>query len=281
VNSDLGFRPDLQSTALVQRGVTRDGLTQVRRYWAASDPRAVVLVVHGIAEHCGRYEHVARQLVQSGISVVGFDLRGHGESGGKRLDLDSFTQYHDDVEDQLAEVRALGLPIFLLGHSMGGLIVGGYALAGRPQPDWLVLSAPALGLDAPSWLMGPAIALGKLLGNVRIKLPLKLEDLSSDSRVGEQYAADPLVGTRATLGLIGAMVSAVRSTESLLSTWDREALVVHGLADNIVPPAASEAVGARPRVKRLTYATGRHELFNEPFGPEVVSDVLEWMNERL
>ncbi len=281
MSSALGFSPDLADTALVQRGVTRTGLTQVRRYWPAMDPRAVVLIVHGIAEHSGRYEHVARQFVQSGISVVAFDLAGHGASGGRRLDLGSFDQYYDDVEDQLGELRALGLPTFLLGHSMGGLVVAGYALTARPQPDWTILSAPALGFDAPSWLMGPVVALGRLLKNVRIKLPLKLEDLSSDSRVGEQYAADPLINPRATLGLVAAMVSAVRWTEPRIAQWNHDTLVVHGLADNIVPPTASEGVGARPGVKRLTYAGGRHELFNEPFGPEVLADVIGWMNERI
>ena len=98
----LGFRPDLDDTAESVFGVTRDGLSQLRRYWRAPEPQAVVVIVHGIAEHCGRYEHVARQLNAANVSVVGYDQRGHGRSGGRRGHVDSMDQLHDDLQDQLA-----------------------------------------------------------------------------------------------------------------------------------------------------------------------------------
>ena len=157
-----GFRPELDDTAESVFGVTRDGLSQLRRYWRAPKPGAVVVIVHGIAEHSGRYEHVARQLNAANLSVVGYDQRGHGRSGGRRGHVDSMDQLHDDLEDQLAGAARLGLPTFVLGHSMGGLVTTSYALTDRPQPQGLVLSAPALALAEKAWLQSPLLGVSKL-----------------------------------------------------------------------------------------------------------------------
>ena len=276
----LGFRPDLDDTAESVFGVTRDGLSQLRRYWRAPKPGAVVVIVHGIAEHSGRYEHVARQLNAANLSVVGYDQRGHGRSGGRRGHVDSMDQLHDDLEDQLAGAARLGLPTFVLGHSMGGLVTTSYALTDRPQPQGLVLSAPALALAEKAWLQSPLLGVSKLTTRPSMKLGLQLDSLSSDPRVGEAYAADPLVGDRASLGLLGAMVETIRWVNMGLRAWSQEALVVHGQADTLVLPVASEPLGRRPGVERVTYETGRHELFNEPFGPEVIDLAATWVADR-
>src|SRR5438876_556527 len=128
---------------------SRDGL-DLRTYWwpAVGTARAHVLLVHGIAEHAGRYPRVVSQLPGAGIAIHTYDQRGFGRSGGHRAYVDRWSQYHDDVEDRLAEVRSAadGLPVVVYGHSMGGLIALGYVLADppRPLPDLLVLSAPAI-----------------------------------------------------------------------------------------------------------------------------------------
>ena len=146
----------------------RDGL-ELRTYlWpAGGTPFAHLLLVHGIAEHAGRYRHVAMQLARAGITTHAYDQRGFGASGGHRAYVDRWSQYHDDVEDRLAEVRSAadGLPVVLYGHSMGGLIALGYTLADppRPLPDLLVLSAPAIDAAVPVWKRG----LADILGGVR------------------------------------------------------------------------------------------------------------------
>ena len=280
MSSRFAFDPSSDDTAVVSLGTTRDGLTQLRRQWAASDPVAAVLIVHGIAEHCGRYEHVARQLVDSGITTVAFDQRGFGDSGGCRGYVDSFDQFHDDVEDHLAEVRRLGLPTFLLGHSLGGLVVGSYALADRAQPDGIMLSSPAFALDGPQWLVGPLVTVGRWLERVRVRAPIDVAHLSSDPRVGQVYEADPLVDTRATLGLVSEILDTMRTMTAEIVGWNRDTIVVHGLDDCIVPARASETIGELPGVIRLTYPNGRHELFNEPFGPDVVGDLIAWAAQR-
>jgi len=281
MSTPFAFSPNIEDTAQVATGVTRDGLTQLRRYWPADNARAAVLIVHGIAEHCGRYEHVARQLNANGISVVGYDQRGHGASGGRRGHVDHMSQMHDDVEDQLAAIRELGLPTALLGHSMGGLIVASYCLTDRPKPDAVVLSAPALSIDAKKAVQGPLLAISKLTTKPSMKLGLALEDLSSDPLVGETYAADPLVGDKASLGLLGAMVETTRSVAANLDSWSLDTLVIHGAEDKLVLPTASEPIGQQVQVKRTLYANGRHELFNEPWGPSVVDDVVAWLDTAL
>ncbi len=277
MTQSFGFDPDMASTAAVDFGITRDGLSQLRRCWHAQAPRAVLVLVHGIAEHSGRYEHVARQFVDAGVTVIAYDQRGFGDSGGRRGHVDSFDQFHDDVEDHLAEARKLDLPTILLGHSMGGLICAGYALTGRPQPDKVVLSAPALAFPASRWLLTPVEVLGRLLPGVSVKLQLKGEDLASDPRVGEKYMADPLLQLENTLGLLGAMIRSIRRVGEDLWSWSSDSLVIHGLDDKIVLPAASEAIGECAGVDRRTYDGLRHEIFNEPTGPSVVAEILDWL----
>src|SRR5439155_5915515 len=128
---------------------TRDGLTlRTYRWPTPGAPRAHLLLVHGIAEHAGRYEHVGAHLAAAGIETHSFDQRGFGGSGGHRAYVDRWSQYHDDLEIRLAEVRAAagGLPVVLYCHSMGGLVARGYVLSApaRPLPALLVLSARAI-----------------------------------------------------------------------------------------------------------------------------------------
>ena len=279
--SEFAFSPGLEDTAETEVVTARNGVAQLRRTWSAADPRAVVVISHGIAEHCGRYEHVARQLVASGFTVIGFDQRGHGATGGRQGYVDSFAEFHDDVEDHLGTARTYGVPVVLLGHSMGGLISTSYVLdRDRPRPDLVLLSAPALALSLPRPAAGAASALGRAVGKASIKLPLDPDGLATDPRVGETYMADPLVNLKQSLSLVGAMVRTARGLPDDIDEWDMPAFVGHGTDDEIVEPVASEAIGERPSVDRKLYDGLRHELFNEPSGPQVVADMVAWMTDQ-
>lgn len=271
-----GFDPDLTSTAQVDFGVTRDGITQLRRCWMAPDPRGAALIVHGLGEHSGRYEHVARQLRTAGITTVAYDHRGFGESGGRRGDVDRFSRYVDDLEDQLAELRRLGLPTVVIGHSLGGLISARHAVSTRPQPDRLVLSAPALALDANVVTAAAAKLVARIAPGVEIATPFSSEDLATDPRVGRHYDADPLVHRKLTVRLAVQMASAIEFVRARHDRLSTPTLVVHGTDDRLVAASASEPFGRLPLVERRLLPGLGHEVFNEPTGPELIDDVIDW-----
>ena len=263
----------------------RGGL-ELRTYlWpAVGVPRAHLLLVHGIAEHAGRYEHVGSQLARAGITTHAYDQRGFGASGGHRAYVDRWSQYHDDVEDRLAEVRtaAGGLPVVLYGHSMGGLIALGYVLADppRPLPDLLVLSAPAIDAAVPGWKRRLAAVLGGTVPRFAIANTFPKGGLSSDPGVEAAYLADPLAVHRTTTRL---GVSLFREQDRVKSKLADGAplpvttYVLHGADDPIVPEWASRSLEGRANVTRRVYDGLHHETHNEPSGATVIADTIAWI----
>ncbi len=265
-------------------GLTRDGVVQLRRRWTAESPWAAVLLLHGIAEHSGRYEHVGDHLAAAGIEVIAIDHRGFGMSGGRRSHVESFDEFLDDVEDQLAEVRSLGLPTAMLGHSMGGLIALSYLLDGRPAPDALALSGPALGATVPAVLRALVPLLVRAAPRLRVPTPIDGSQLATDPRVGEAYFADPLVVRTSTPALGHAMLTRIDwVNEHLAGLGSRPLpiLVQHGADDPLVPAASTVTLGRMAGVQRVEYPGLRHEIFNEPSGPAVLDDLVAWLHAVL
>jgi alpha-beta hydrolase superfamily lysophospholipase len=257
----------------------------VRRWAAAGEPWADVLIVHGIAEHSGRYEHVGGWLAEAGLEVTGYDLRGFGGSGGRRAWVGSWREYHDDLEERLGDVRlrAGGRPVALFGHSLGGLVAYGYAVAdpARPLPDALVVSAPALDSNLPSWQRSLARVLTHVAPTLQVKNAFDGTILSRDPAVAERYLADPL-NHHSTTTRLGA--EALAEQKRALAALDRlsvPTLVYHGGDDRLVPTASSEVFAAAPRVTRRTYPGLRHESHNEPEGEAVIADAVAWLRAIL
>lgn len=274
-----------RTPARVDHVGTRDGISLLIRTWAvpSGEPWATMLLVHGLAEHCGRYEHVGAQLAEAGIEAHGFDLRGFGGSGGPRASVDRWSQLHDDVEERLVAARSIApaRPLVLYGHSMGGLIALGYMLDGRARPDLLVLSAPAIGADVPLWqrlLGGP---LNRLAPGLLVANGLDTNDLSSDPAVRDAYLADPLNQHKTTVRFGHAFFAEQRRVSSALDRLSIPTLVIHGGLDRIVPTATSEVLDDRAGVVRRVYPGVLHELHNEPEGPRVVGDVVDWIRDRV
>ena len=263
----------------------RDGL-ELRTYqWpAVGVPRAHLLLVHGIAEHAGRYGHVGTQLANAGIATHAYDQRGFGRSGGHRAYLDRWSQFHDDVEDRLAEVRSAagGLPVVLYGHSMGGLIALGYALADppRPLPDLLVLSAPAIDAVIPTWKRRLADILAGTTPRFAVANTFPKGGLSSDPAVETAYLADPLAVHRTTTRLGVALFREQDRVKSALARGGPlpvPTYVLHGTDDPIVPEWASRSMDGRPNVTRRVYQGLHHETHNEPSGASVIDDTIAWI----
>lgn len=265
-------------------GTTRDGLMQLRRRWRPDgSATAAVLLLHGMAEHSECYESVGDRFADAGFEAIAIDHRGYGRSEGRRGHCDSWSQFSQDLQDQLLEVRKLDLPTVVLGHSLGGLIAARYVVDQRPQPDLLVLSGAVLGTNVPlHWrLVAPLV--GHLLPIVEIKVAGNSSFLPSDSRFGERQPSevDPLRAPNPTARLCYEMAGAISHTRSMISHVELPTLVLHGGKDRLVPVAATEIFGALPNAKRVVYPDLGHELFNEPNGAQIIDEVIAWINRFL
>ena len=244
--------------------------------WDVPEPRRIVALAHGYGEHMGRYEHVAAALGERGAVVYGPDHLGHGESDGERVLVTDFDHLADDLHGviELARERHLGLPVVLVGHSMGGLVATRYAqrysgLAG------LVLSGPAVG-------MTPAIEAAAATPE-QADAPIDLAVLSRDPAVGEAYANDPLVWHGGyKIPTLQAYVAADQAMEAGDGFGDLPVFYVHGEADELVPMAL-----ARPFVEQLRGSDfterivpgARHEVFNELDKDETIAAVADWIEQ--
>lgn len=269
------------ATGTTSFSTTHDGLRQLRRHWAAESPRAALLLVHGIGEHSGRYEHVGRAFATAGIDTLSFDARGFGQTEGRRGHVETFDHYIADVAALLAERRTLGVPTVLMGHSLGGLVVATYLVGDHPQPDLAVLSAPALQAKIPGWQRTLAPVLGRVAPTIHIKSDFDGTVLSRDVDVQEAYDNDPLRVGGSTARLGNEVIGTMKSTAQLLDRIELPLYVFHGSDDTLVPPSASEAIGELPNATRKMWAGLRHESLNEPEQDQVIADVVAWIDAQL
>ncbi|MBA2720403.1 MAG: alpha/beta hydrolase [Chloroflexi bacterium] len=274
------------TTSTTARLVARDGTDLLTRHWApVGEPWATILLVHGIAEHSGRYEQVGRQLAEAGLVVHAYDQRGFGGSSGRRAFVERWTQNLDDLDDVLTRARtaSAGQPVVVFGHSLGGLLALGHAVAdpARPLPDALVLSAPALDATIPGWKRALARVLGTVAPTMTLKNDFDGALLSRDPAVGIDYLADPLNQHVTTVGFGAAAIAEQARVRGALGRLSIPALVYHGEADTLVPTASSESLAAVGGVTRRTYPNLRHEGHNEPEGPAVIGDVIDWLRAKV
>jgi alpha-beta hydrolase superfamily lysophospholipase len=272
--------------SLVTHVSAADGTDLLVRHWPARDavPWLSVVLVHGLGEHSGRYEHVGEQLASAGIEVVAYDHRGNGASGGRRGHVERWTQLHDDLAERLTAVRAAGpeRPLALYGHSMGGLIVAGYCLTDRPKPDLVVLGSPALASTLAPWKLTVAPILGRLLPTLAVPNGVDGATLSRDPSVAAKAAADPLCARASTTRMAAEGLREQGRVRALgPGGLGVPTLVIHGEDDGLVPASASAPFEGAPLTWRRTFPGLRHELHNEPEGPEIVAGVIGWLREQV
>jgi alpha-beta hydrolase superfamily lysophospholipase len=260
-----------------------DGTPLLVRTWGApAAPRAEVVIVHGLGEHSGRYEHVGDHFAAAGLQARAFDLRGHGASGGKRGFVGRFGDYLDDLGTVLATAGPQGLPIVLYGHSLGGLVALRYCLdPGRVAPSLLILSAPAVDATIPWWKRAVAPVLGRLAPHLELPNDITGDQLSGDPSVGKAYFDDPLVLVETTTRLGAEMLRAMREVRLLMENLRIPTLVLHGEADVLVPTAASEVLGSNPCVERIVLSGLRHEVHNEDAGARSLALIDQWLDRHL
>jgi alpha-beta hydrolase superfamily lysophospholipase len=266
---------------MVAEEVELDG-TQGRLFvhvWPNPEARYVALIAHGYGEHAGRYGHVADGLVAAGAAVYAPDHHGHGRSDGEQALVEDVDRVVDDlhlVYGQATDAHP-GLPVVLIGHSMGGLIAARYAQRFGDGLAALVLSGPAVG--------GNPDLIALLALDPIPDIPIDPAVLSRDPEVGRAYAEDPLVYhgpfKRTTLEALGAaiaLVGAGGTFRSLPTLW------IHGEEDALIPlehtrPAMDVLRG--DKLEEKIYLGARHEIFNEINGDEVIGDVVSFIDRTL
>ncbi len=232
-------------------------------------PRGTVLLVHGLGEHVGRYDALARRLNAWGFAVRGYDQFGHGESGGPRGGLTTAMRLLDDLADMVDATRARmapGQPLVLLGHSLGGLVAARFVSLHLRPVDGLVLSSPALdlGLNAMQKLL--LATLSRTAPNLRVGNGLDAHYLSHDPAVVAAYLVDPLCHDRISGRLARFMADAGPATVARARHWGVPTLLMWAGADQLVHPAGSRAfAAAAPQgvVQSQCFEPLFHELFNE------------------
>jgi len=268
-----------------------DGDNIALQEWAPLDParlRGAVVLVHGLGEHAGRYDHVAQFLVRGGFGVRGYDQYGHGESAGVRGGLPGADRLLADLADVIESTRVRltgGQPLIVLGHSMGGLVAARLVAMHPGLVDGLVLSSPALdaGLSGFQKLLlsvVPRIAPNLAMGN-----GLDANYLSHDPAVVAAYKADPLVHDRISGKLARFISDAGAATMARAMQWKVPTLLMYAGADRLVNPAGSRtfaAMAPRGVVTSQCFDGLYHELFNEtePGRSEVFALLQDWLNAR-
>jgi alpha-beta hydrolase superfamily lysophospholipase len=264
--------------------VSPTGRSLFRRSWLPEHAEHVLLLVHGFAEHSGRYEHLGAWFAARGCAVHAYDHQGHGRSEGRRGHVRRFGDLLDDLDAMLAAVRAEhpeGRP-HLVGHSMGGLVVAASLCERAPEVASAVTSGAALAVSE-GFSRGRLLAargLRWVAPRLALDAGLDPQGLSRDPEVVRAYVEDPLVLRRMTTSLAVELVQAIERTASRAATVRVPLLMLHGQDDPICPPAGTirffEALVVEPRRIEL-YPGLRHEIFNEPEQARVFEDVLAWV----
>ncbi len=267
---------------------TANGLRIHTESWLPDgDAKAVVVIVHGIGEHIGRYNHVALYLAQQGYAVYGLDHRTHGKSGGEpRVYITDFDPIVEDLKKYIGTIDQPGKKLFLYGHSMGSFIGLNYLL------KYQIGTAGYISTGCPIMIDGqfpPLVAqIGNLL-NLFVPtlplIPLELEGVSRDPAIVAAYKADPLVhANRVRVRMAVGYNNALKPLRQRLSELRLPMLILHGGADKIAPVTGSqllyEKISSSDKTLKI-YPGLYHEIHNEPEQNLVLSDILAWLNAHL
>ena len=267
------------------------GLNLYYQCWLPeADPKAILLVVHGWAEHSGRYVNLANHFVPKGYAICALDQRGHGKSEGMRGYVERFSDYLDDIETfiQIVKNEYADRNIFLVGHSMGATVATAYTTTGTNQQDLAGLILSGVGIKPGQSLSSALIPLARLMSVVTPKMGvmvLEASAISQDKAVVDAYINDPLVYLGKITCRFGAeMLAILRKLPSEIPQINLPILIMHGTADRLCNPEGSQilydTVGSNDRTLKL-YDGFHHEIFNEPGRKQVLADTEKWIAARI
>ncbi|MFA9438795.1 lysophospholipase [Uliginosibacterium sp. sgz301328] len=270
-----------------ERVATTKGLSLFVRSWRPADaPRAAVVICHGVKSHSGYYFWTAAQLAARGFVVYALDLRGRGKSDGDRFYLEDFHDYTDDVHVviQMAKARDAGLPVYLLGHSAGGVVSSVYALDYQAGLAGLICESFAFQVYAPDFALAALKGLSHLAPHAHV-LYLKNEDFSRDPAVVRFMDEDPLIAHEAQpTQTVAQLVLADERLKREFPSIKLPVLILHGTLDKVTKPGGSQfffdTAGSPDKTLKL-YEGHFHDLLNDVGREEVMADIIEWIEARL
>jgi len=270
----------------------KDRITFFLEGWEPEDskPKALVLLIHGLGEYITRYAHVGRALSDAGYALIGFDLRGHGRSGGPRGHSSSLDAYMQDIRQfsQRTESKYPGVPRFIYGHSLGGLLALVYAIQHGTQFKGVVATGPALRSSLQEQRAKVALVrlLGAILPSVTVHSGLDAATISRDTAVVEAYKNDALIHYNTSLGFGKAALSAIDFCFAHAGEFPVPLLIMHGKADKIAYASGSEEFAELVRrsgkdVTLKLWDSLYHEVHNEPEKEEVFRYMIAWLDGHL
>lgn len=269
--------------------VLSDHGERYHRVWLPEAPSRVMIVVHGYGEHAGRYDEMAMHFASHGFAVHAFDQAGHGRTRGPRGHVDRFDRLPEEVAHFVERVGVdhPGLPITLVGHSMGGLVVAAAAAFHQPAVDRFVLSGPLLELGGAGVRQNLSLMAARALSVLAPKLGLSAGldpiGLSRDPEVVRRYQEDPFVKDRMTARFAAGMNAMMQRVSGAAGRVERPMLILHGAEDPMCSPMGSRSfyqglAGTIADESDLKlYPELLHEIFNEPERQQVWSDMLDWL----
>lgn len=248
--------------------------------------KAVLINLHGLGDHSGLYPNLADYFPTRGVAVYAFDMRGNGRSPGQRAYLGSWQEYRGDLHEFVGRVRAWepALPLFLLGNSLGGLVVLDYVLHHPGQVQGVIAAAPVLGeVGVPPVLMALGRIMSRVLPRFSLNVGMDLTGLARDPSIIEAVLADPMFHRRGTARLSTEVTAAVSRVQRLAESWSVPLLVLHGSADRMVPPEGSRSFVAKVRYpdrELREYPEAYHGLFADLGFQEVLGDLEQWIDRH-
>jgi len=252
-----------------------------------TNPKGVIIIVHGLAEYCERYNYLVEMLNQNDISAYRYDMRGHGKSGGKKGWIDNYDSYIKDLGQivKIVKEENKDIPIFIMGHSMGGFITAAYGIQNKNKVESIILSAPAL--KRPENAKGINGLLIKTINKIypSYKMKNNLGKLvSRDKRVVDKYISDPLVLKKISIKLYYEfLIKGIGWIQNNIRKFDYNCLIIHGKEDKIINYKSSVRFEKKIKSndkKIIIYDNLYHEILNEKEKNIIIKDILRWVEDR-
>lgn len=265
----------------------QDGIHIYTQQWVADEPKANIVIVHGLGEHSSRYQNYVDYFVPRGYSIYSFELRGHGRSGGARGYVDRFEHFAADADEVVTRIKQQSnLKLFMLGHSLGSLVALSYELHYPDRVSGLIVTGTALedALKIPPFTRFTARVLSRIAPKTKFDNGVVTEHLSHDPELQASYDSDPLVHRWGTPRLATEAEATRLFIQAGADHWKIPLLMLHGGDDRVCVLAAAQAFQKRLPIglsEFKSYDGFFHEIHNEPGRELVFKDIESWLNDKM